>query len=96
MLRGLLAAQGQEVPKGLSERPESVRIAGQAPGEEAAVMLTITLQVGAPPGQAIGVKEDIAMRLEPLGDVRVVSITEDMPEQLRVAGYGAAQGPPKR
>ena len=96
MLRGLLAAQGQEVPKGLSERPESVRIAGQAPGEEAAVMLTITLQVGAPPGQAIGVKEDIAMRLEPLGDVRVVSITEDTPEQLRVAGYGAAQGPPKR
>ncbi len=96
MLRGLLAAQGQEVPKGLSERPESVRIAGQAPGEEAAVMLTITLQVGAPPGQAIGVKEDIAMRLEPLGDVRVVSITEDTPEQLHVAGYGAAQGPPKR
>ena len=96
MLRGLLAAQGQEVPKGLSERPESVRIAEQAPGEEEAVMLTITLQVGAPPGQAIGVKEDIAMRLEPLGDVRVVSITEDMPEQLHVAGYGAAQGPPKR
>lgn len=96
MLRGLLAAQGQEVPKGLSERPESVRIAGQAPGEEAAIMLTITLQVGAPPGQAIGVKEDIAMRLEPLGDVRVVSITEDTPEQLHVAGYGAAQGPPKR
>ena len=96
MLRGLLAAQGQEVPKGLSERPESVRIAGQAPGEEAAVMLTITIQVGAPPGQAIGVKEDIAMRLEPLGDVRVVSITEDTPEQLHVAGYGAAQGPPKR
>ena len=96
MLRGLLAAQGQEVPKGLSERPESVRIAGQAPGEEAAVMLTITLQVGAPPGQAIGVKEDIAMRLEALGDVRVVSITEDTPEQLHVAGYGAAQGPPKR
>ena len=96
MLRGLLAAQGQEVPKGLSERPESVRIAGQAPGEEAAVMLTITLQVGAPPGQAIGIKEDIAMRLEPLGDVRVVSITEDTPEQLHVAGYGAAQGPPKR
>lgn len=53
-------------------------------------MLTITLQVGAPPGQAIGVKEDIAMRLEPLGDVRVVSITEDTPEQLHVAGYGAA------
>ncbi len=40
-------------------------------------MLTIILKVGAPPGQAIGVKEDIAMRLEPLGDVRIVSITED-------------------
>lgn len=59
-------------------------------------MLTVILKVGAPPGQAIGVKEDIAMRLEPLGDVRVVSITEDAPEQLHVAGYGAAQGPPKR
>ena len=96
MLCGLLAAQSPEMPPGLSERPESVRIAEQAPGEEEAVMLTITLQVGAPPGQAIGVKEDIAMRLEPLGDGRVVSITEDTPEQLHVAGYGAAQGPPKR
>ena len=44
-------------------------------------MLTIVLQVGAPPGQAIGVKEDIAMRLEPLGNVRVVSITEDAPKR---------------
>lgn len=59
-------------------------------------MLTITLQVEAPLGQAISVKEDIAMMLEPLGDVRVVSITESAPEQLHVAGYGAAQGPPKR
>ena len=95
MLCGLLAAQSPEMPPGLSERSESVRIAEQAPGEEEAVMLTITLQVGAPPGQAIGVKEDIAMRLEPLGDVRVVSITEDTPEQLHITGYGAAQGPPK-
>ena len=95
MLCGLLAAQSPEMPPGLSERPESVRIAEQAPGEEEAVMLTITLQVGAPPGQAIGVNEDIAMRLEPLGDVRVVSITEDTPEQLHITGYGAAQGPPK-
>lgn len=58
-------------------------------------MLTITLKIGTPPGQTIGVKEDIAMRLEPLGDVRVVSITEDTPEQLHVAGYGAAQDPRK-
>lgn len=54
-------------------------------------MLTVVLQVGAPPGQEIGIKEDIAMRLEPIGIVRVVSITEDVPEQLHVAGYGAAQ-----
>ena len=53
-------------------------------------MLFRSLQVGAPPGQAIGVKEDIAMRLEPLGDVRVVSITEDTPEQLRFGGPCAA------
>ena len=58
-------------------------------------MLTVIVQVNAPLGHAIGVKEDIAMRLEPLGDVRVVSITEDTPEQLHITGYGAAQGPPK-
>ena len=60
------------------------------------MMMTIVLQLDAPPGQEAGIKEDIAMRLEPLGGVRVVSITEDTPEQLHVAGYGAAQGPPKR
>lgn len=47
-------------------------------------MLTVTLQIDAPPGQAIGAKEAIAMRLEPLGAVRVVSVTEDAP--------GRAQG----
>lgn len=59
-------------------------------------MLTIILQVGAPPGQAIGIKEDIVMRLESLGDVRVVSITEDVPEQLHVAGYRTTQDAPRR
>lgn len=49
-------------------------------------MLTITIQVDRPPGQAIGIKEDIAMRLEPLGGVRVVSVTEDHPEQMRIGG----------
>lgn len=34
------------------------------------------------------------MCLEPLGGVRVISITEDTPEQMHVVGYGAAQGPP--
>ena len=55
-------------------------------------MLTIVAQVNAPPGHAIGVKEDIAMRLEALGDVRVISVSEDTPEQLHVEGYGGPQG----
>lgn len=59
-------------------------------------MLTIVAQVDAPPGQAIGIKEAVAMCLEPLGGIRVVSITEDTPEQMHVAGYRAAQGPPGR
>lgn len=57
-------------------------------------MLTIVVQVDAPPGQAIGIKEAVAMRLEPLGGVRVISVMENTPEQMHVAGYGGAQGPP--
>ena len=37
-------------------------------------------------GQAIGVKEDLAMYCEKFGDVRVVSVTETRPEQLRIGG----------
>ena len=48
-------------------------------------MLTIIIQVDAPPGQAIGIKEDLAQHLERFGDARVVSVTEDLPEQLRMA-----------
>lgn len=47
-------------------------------------MLIITVQVDAPPGQAIGVKEDLAVYLERFGDARVVSVTEEVPEQLRM------------
>ena len=47
-------------------------------------MLVITIQVDAPPGQAIGVKEDLAAYLERFGDAKVVSITEKLPEQLRM------------
>lgn len=57
-------------------------------------VLTIIVQVDAPPGQAIGIKEAVAMRLEPLGSVRVISVMEDVPEQMHVAGYGGTQGPP--
>lgn len=51
--------------------------------------MTITIQVDAPPGQAIGIKEDLAAYLERFGDARVVSITEKVPEQLRMGGSGA-------
>lgn len=63
---------------------------------EASEALTIVAQVNAPPGHAIGVKEDIAMRLEVLGDVRVVSVTEDTPEQFHVEGYRGPQDAPRR
>lgn len=54
-------------------------------------MLTIIIKVSAPPGQAIGVKEDLAAYLERFGDARVVSVEEDAPEQMRMdegGGYG--------
>lgn len=69
---------------------------GRSSRKGAREMLTVVVQVNAPPGHAISVKEDIAMRLEALGDVRVISVTEDTPEQLHVAGYEAPQGPPRR
>lgn len=40
-------------------------------------MLTITIEVDRPSGQAIGIKEAIAMDLERYGDVRVVRIEEE-------------------
>lgn len=47
-------------------------------------MLTIVIQVAAPPGQAIGVKEHLAMCLEHFGDTKVVSIVEKCPEQIKI------------
>lgn len=49
-------------------------------------MLTITIQVDRPAGQAIGVKEDLAMYCERYGDVRVVLVTETGPEQMMIGG----------
>lgn len=49
-------------------------------------MLTITIKVNAPIGQAIGVKEHLAMVLEAFGDVRVVDIREETPEQMKIGG----------
>lgn len=47
-------------------------------------MLIITVRVDAPMGQAIGIKEQIAMDLEKYGDTRVVSVEEIKPEQIRM------------
>ena len=40
-------------------------------------MLTIIVQVDAPPGQAIGIKEDLAQHLERFGDAKVVSVADE-------------------
>ena len=47
-------------------------------------MITITIKVDAPTGQAIGIKEDLAMYLEKFGDSRVVDIREDIPQQMEI------------
>ncbi len=47
-------------------------------------MLTVTIKVDAPPGQAMSIKEDAAMYFEQYGDVRVVNVTEATPEQLEI------------
>jgi len=49
-------------------------------------MLTITIKVAAASGQALAVKEGLAMYLEQFGDARVVSITERIPEQVKMGG----------
>ena len=56
-----------------------------------AAMLTIIVHVDAPPGQAIGIKEDLAQHLERFGDTRVVSVTEDLPEQLQLGASGTTR-----
>lgn len=47
-------------------------------------MLRITIEVDAPPGQSIGVKEHLAMEAERYGDARVVSVVEVLPEQMKI------------
>lgn len=48
-------------------------------------MFTITIQVDAPPGSEQGIKEVLAMYLERFGNARVISIKEDIPQQM---GFG--------
>lgn len=47
-------------------------------------MLRVVVEVDAPTGQAIGVKEALAMWLERYGDARVVAVEEIVPEQMRL------------
>nr|DAU35995.1 MAG TPA: hypothetical protein [Caudoviricetes sp.] len=51
-------------------------------------MLRIIVEVDAPAGQAIGVKEQIAMDLEKYGDTRVVRVEEIQPRQMDLLGGG--------
>lgn len=60
--------------------------------------LRIVVEVDKPTGQAIGVKEALAMYLERFGDSRVVEVTEIPQKQMRleeVGLYGGEQ-PKKR
>jgi len=51
-------------------------------------VLIVTLQVNAPAGQAIGIKEQIAQDLEKYGNTRVLSIEEKREEyqQMEIGG----------
>lgn len=57
-------------------------------------MLVIIIHVNAPPGQAIGIKEQIAQDLERYGDTRVVSVEEIKPayQQMQIGGIDNRQG----
>lgn len=51
-------------------------------------MIRIVVEVDAPAGQAIGIKEDLAMHLEQFGDARVVEVVVDPGEQQQLKGVG--------
>ena len=45
-------------------------------------MITIVLQVDAPPGSEQAVKETLGMYMERFGDTRVIEIREVVPQQM--------------
>lgn len=47
-------------------------------------MIRVVVEVDAPTGQAIGIKEALAMWLERYGDARVAAVEEIVPEQMRL------------
>lgn len=50
-------------------------------------MITIRVQVDAVAGEAMAIKEALAMFLEQWGDAKVVEITEAASEQLKIDGW---------
>ena len=58
-------------------------------------MLIITIHVDSPPGQAIGIKEDLAMYLERYGDARVVSVVEERPDYRQMELFSPTPRQPK-
>lgn len=50
-------------------------------------MLILTIQVDAPDGSAQAVKEHLAMYLERFGDTKVLSIKEEIPQQMRLGNH---------
>ena len=47
-------------------------------------MIRITIDIERPMGQAIGIKEDLAMYLERWGDCRVINVTDRPEEQMEI------------
>lgn len=58
-------------------------------------MLTITIQVNARSGMAIGIKEDLAMYLERYGDARVVSVVEERTDYRQMELFSPTLRQPK-
>lgn len=54
--------------------------------QEAIKMLTVTIEVDAPAGLSLAVKEQLAMLLEQYGDTKVVSVVTMEDEQWRSTG----------
>lgn len=58
-------------------------------------MLIFKIHVDAPGGAAQAIKEHLAMVLERFGDVRVISVEERAPEQMRIPGMSHGTYIPK-
>lgn len=54
-------------------------------------MLKIVVHVNRPPGDVIGIKEQITTDLERFGDAKVISVEEIRPEQLHMGGFGTQE-----